>query len=338
MTSHRLNSPASDVAQTGHPVSAADGHNAPSPTPGSPWGELAGRQLTKAHGTGNDFVIVTDPEGHLGLDADLVASVCDRHLGIGADGFIRAIRSENLEAGRSVRESHPEAEWFMDYRNGDGSLSEMCGNGVRAFVHYLIHEELVSLEEGETLTIGTRGGAKTVGRVASGYAVDMGAWGFIDGDEARSTGSDVLVTARGLKTPRPGLSLTMGNPHTVVALAGEEKLEKLGLETAPTVRPHPANGTNVEFVVPIDAEDSETIGHIAMRVHERGVGETQSCGTGACAAAAATRFWAGEDAPDEWIIDVPGGSLGATFVLGPDELEHVVLSGPAALVGRVVLL
>ncbi|RUQ21112.1 diaminopimelate epimerase [Kocuria sp. HSID16901] len=338
MTSHRLETPRHDVAQDDAATSRSADEAKPEGQSASPWGELAGVELTKAHGTGNDFVIVTDPEGNLALDAELVAAVCDRHQGIGADGFIRAIRSEHLAEGRSVVESHSSAEWFMDYRNSDGSLSEMCGNGVRAFVHYLSHEGLVSLEEGQSLTIGTRDGAKTVARVASGYAVDMGAWGFIDGEEARSSGSDALVTARGLKTPRPGLSITMGNPHTVVALAGEEKLEKLGLESAPTVRPHPDGGTNVEFVVPLDSDESETIGRIAMRVHERGSGETQSCGTGACAAAAATRFWAGEDAPDEWIIDVPGGSLGATFVLGPDDLEHIVLSGPATLVGRVVLM
>lgn len=311
-------------------------------SPDSPWGELAGLDLAKGHGTGNDFVLVTDPEGRLELGADLVARVCDRHRGIGADGFIRAIRCEALAPGEELLETaEPEApEWFMDYRNADGSLSEMCGNGVRVFVHYLIRSGLVRLEPGQTLAIGTRAGTKRVARTEEGYAVDMGPWSFIHGQEARESGSDALVTARGLRTPRPGLSISMGNPHTVVALAGEAKLEKLGLETAPSVRPVPPHGTNVEFVVPVETEDgeeSESVGRIAMRVHERGSGETQSCGTGACAAAAATRFWAGEDAPDEWLVEVPGGILGATFVLAPDGLEHVVLSGPAVLVGRVVL-
>lgn len=335
MTSHRIDAP-----ETAAQTSTASETQATQPARDagqSPWGELAGLDLTKGHGTGNDFVLVKDTEGELTLDADLVASVCDRHLGIGADGLIRAIRSERLPEGRTLLEENPRAEWFMDYRNADGSLSEMCGNGVRVFVHYLIREGLVSLEEGQTVTIGTRGGAKVVAKVKSGYAVDMGPWGFLDGDEARDSGSDCLVTARGLRTPRPGLSVTMGNPHTVVALAGEEKLDKLGLEEKPTVRPAPADGTNVEFVVPMDSEDNDTVGRIAMRVHERGVGETQSCGTGACAAAAATRFWAGDDAPDEWVVEVPGGAVGATFVLGPDDLEHVVLSGPAVLVGKVVL-
>ncbi len=334
VTSQRTDAPEPTETTLDNSTPAAESSEAASEPS---WGEFAGITLTKGHGTGNDFVLLTDTDGQLELDDALVASVCDRHLGIGADGLIRAIRSERLVEGRNLLDLAPRAEWFMDYRNADGSVSEMCGNGVRVFVHYLIHEGLVTLEEGQTLTIGTRGGPKTVAKIDSGYAVDMGPWGFINGDEARDSGSDCLVTARGLRTPRPGVSITMGNPHTVVALAGEEKLEKLGLESAPTVRPTPADGTNVEFVVPMDSEEHETIGRIAMRVHERGVGETQSCGTGACAAAAATRFWAGDDAPDEWVVEVPGGAVGTTFVLGQDDLEHVVLSGPAVLVGKVVL-
>ncbi|WP_443094995.1 diaminopimelate epimerase [Rothia koreensis] len=335
VTSHRTAAPDHSVEESAAPVDAA--HQTERAGEDSPWGELSGISLTKGHGTGNDFVLLTDAQGRLSLEGSLVESVCDRHRGIGADGVIRAIRSEELPEGRQVLETSPDAEWFMDYRNADGSLSEMCGNGVRVFVHYLLTEGLVSLEPGQSLTIGTRGGAKVVAKVEDDYAVDMGPWGFIHGDEARDSGSDSLVTARGLRTPRPGLSITMGNPHTVVALAGEEKLGKLGLEEVPNVRPVPPQGTNVEFVVPVDSEDNDTIGRIAMRVHERGVGETQSCGTGACAAAAATRFWAGDDAPDEWVVEVPGGAVAATFVMAPDELEHVVLSGPAVLVGKIVL-
>ena len=122
-----------------------------------------------------------------------------------------------------------------------------------------------------------------------------------------------------------------------------DRLEGLGLETPPKVTPMPPNGTNVEFVVPEEIEETEAetgeinVGAIRMRVHERGVGETLSCGTGACAAAAATRFWGGEEAPDEWLVHVPGGTLAVTFVLGPDNLEHVVLAGPAAMTGKMTL-
>lgn len=301
------------------------------------WGDLTSVPLTKGHGTGNDFIFVTDPEGVLNIEADVVAQVCDRHFGIGADGLIRATMATTFDAGA------PSDQWFMDYRNSDGSISEMCGNGVRAFVEYLRTENLISLEVGERIQIGTRAGVKSVGRTDSGYAIDMGPWGFIDGDAARDTGADCMVSARGLKTNRPGVSISMGNPHTVVALGSDGKLEGLGLEVAPSVSPIPPNGTNVEFVVPEEIEDTEAetgqtnVGAIRMRVHERGVGETLSCGTGACAAAAATRFWGGEDAPDEWLVHVPGGTLAVTFVLGPDELEHVVLAGPAEMTGKITL-
>ena len=303
------------------------------------WGELTGLTLTKGHGTGNDFVFVTDPEASLELKPELVAAVCDRHFGIGADGFIRAAKSTAIQPGTDA----PAEQWFMDYRNADGSISEMCGNGVRAFVEYLTTEGLIELPEGARVQIGTRAGIKTVGRTENGYAIDMGPWSFIHGDAAREDGSDAMVAARGLQTQRPALSISMGNPHTVVMLGSEGKLDGLGLEVAPSVTPIPPNGTNVEFVVPEEIEDTmeetgtNSVGAIRIRVHERGVGETLSCGTGACAAAAATRFWGGEESPDEWLVHVPGGTLAVTFVLGPDELEHVVLAGPATMVGKVVL-
>ncbi|MDO5618733.1 diaminopimelate epimerase [Kocuria sp.] len=300
------------------------------------FGELTGWPFVKAHGTGNDFVVVVDPKAELLLSDETVRLACDRHAGIGGDGFIRIARSEHLEEGRQLLEQAPEAEWFMDYRNGDGSIAEMCGNGVRVFVHTLVGHGLIELAEGAVVRIGTRAGVKAVARTEDGYAVDMGPWGFIDGDTARSRGSDSVVTGAGLRVPRPAVSITMGNPHTVVALAEGEKLDSLQLFTEPTVRPTPPDGTNVEFVVPIeeDGTGAEEIGRIRMRVHERGVGETQSCGTGACAAAAATRFWAGDSAPDEWLIEVPGGVVSATFVEGPHGAEHVVLAGPAVVVAN----
>lgn len=302
------------------------------------FGELSGLSFVKAHGTGNDFVVVIDPDAKLLLSDETVKRVCDRHQGIGADGFIRVARSEHMDEGHKLVEREPQAQWFMDYRNADGSIAQMCGNGVRAFVHVLVSNDLIDLPQDAVVSIGTRAGVKTVARTAHGYAVDMGPWGFIDGDTARSRGSDAVVTGAGLRVPRPAVSITMGNPHTVVALAEDEKLDALQLHQAPTVRPAPPEGTNVEFVVPTDEHHAspDGIGRIRMRVHERGVGETQSCGTGACAAAAATRFWAGEQAPDEWIVEVPGGVVSATFVESEQGLEHVVLAGPAAIVATGV--
>ncbi|MCU1574462.1 MAG: Diaminopimelate epimerase [Micrococcaceae bacterium] len=298
---------------------------------------LRGLAFAKGHGTGNDFVLIADPDGARDLDAAAVAALCDRHRGVGADGLIRAVRSGHLPEGVALLRQGPAAEWFMDYRNADGSISEMCGNGVRVFVHFLVHSELISLAPGQAVVVGTRAGAKTVLRTGDGYAVDMGPWRLSEPELARTRGSDALVTAAGLDVARPALSISMGNPHTVVALAHAGELAETDLTRQPSVDPVPPYGTNVEFAVPEDPLVTEGVALITMRVHERGVGETQSCGTGACAAAAATRFWAGDGAPDAWQVNVPGGAVGVKFFAGEDGTEHVELSGPAVIVATGVL-
>ncbi|MGM9473704.1 diaminopimelate epimerase [Pseudarthrobacter sp. YS3] len=312
-------------------------HVTPAETTEPAFTTLGGLRFSKGHGTGNDFVLIADPEGVHTIDAEQVAALCDRHRGIGGDGLIRAVPSRYLSEGRELLGTSPEAEWFMDYRNGDGSLSEMCGNGVRVFVHFLRAEGLVDLPDGGALTIGTRGGVKTVVRTGDNYAVDMGPWEFIFPGEASAKAMDSLVSAEGLEVPRPALSVSMGNPHTVVALAELSELESTRLFDAPRVDPVPPKGTNVEFVVPSDPLVHDGIGTVTMRVHERGVGETQSCGTGACAAAAAIRHWAGAEAPDTWQVRVPGGVVGVKFFAGAAGHEHVELSGPAVIVASGTL-
>ncbi|MFE4081388.1 diaminopimelate epimerase [Paenarthrobacter sp. YIM B13468] len=298
---------------------------------------LSGLAFSKGHGTGNDFVLIADPGDAHEISPEQVAQLCDRHRGIGGDGLIRAVPSRYLPEGRDLLEQDASAGWFMDYRNGDGSLSEMCGNGVRVFVHFLIAQGLVELGPGQSLTIGTRGGIKKIVRTADGYAVDMGPWEFIFPTEAQSKAMDALVSADGLEVARPGLSVSMGNPHTVVALAELGELAATKLFTAPVVDPKPANGTNVEFVVPAEPLVHDGVGTITMRVHERGVGETQSCGTGACAAAVAIRHWAGSSAPNAWHVNVPGGVVDVRFFPGEDGREHVELSGPAVIVASGTL-
>ncbi|WP_426302875.1 diaminopimelate epimerase [Arthrobacter sp. R-11] len=293
---------------------------------------LDGLPFSKGHGTGNDFVLIADPQDQHRISPEQVAALCNRHLGIGGDGLIRAVPSRFLPEGRDILEDEPAAEWFMDYRNGDGSLSEMCGNGVRVFVHFLIDQGFVTLGAGESLAIGTRGGVKRISRTAEGYAVDMGPWEFIFPEDARDKAMDSLVHAAGLEVARPALSVSMGNPHTVVALAELSELEATELYKAPQVDPVPPHGTNVEFVVPAEPLVHDGIGTITMRVHERGVGETQSCGTGACAAAVAIRHWAGAGAPDNWKVNVPGGVVEVRFFPGAGGREHVELSGPAVIV------
>lgn len=297
----------------------------------------SGLAFAKGHGTGNDFILVADPAGDRNITPGQVELLCNRRLGIGGDGLIVAVRSSTLPEGQAILQTYPDAEWFMDYRNADGSVSEMCGNGVRVFVHFLITEGLLEIEGATTVKIGTRAGPKTVSWSADGYAVDMGSWCFPFPELAASRASDSLVDTVGLSVDRPALSVSMGNPHTVVALADAAELQAIVLTAQPQVLPVPPDGTNVEYVVPAEPLVEHGVGRVAMRVHERGVGETLSCGTGACAAAVATRYWAGSDAPDAWQVEVPGGLLGVRFIPAPDGREHVELSGPAVIVARGVL-
>ncbi len=279
--------------------------------------------FTKGHGTGNDFVLVLDADGEINLTQEQIAQICDRHFGVGSDGFIRVIKSENHPDGKAILAEEPTAVWFMDYYNADGSSAEMCGNGTRVFARYLTERGLVDLADGETLSIGTRAGVKDLQRNMSGFAVDIGRW-KLDGGEA-------LIHTDGLEVPRPGIGINVGNPHYVVALAAGRELAELDLYEAPSIEPTPANGANVEFVVPAEPMVKDGVGYINMRVYERGVGETLSCGTGICAAALATRHWAGAGAPNIWQVRVPGGVLGVRMFATEDG-EHVGLSGAAELI------
>jgi diaminopimelate epimerase len=279
-------------------------------------------QFTKGQGTGNDFVLVLDESGTLDLSAEQVAKICNRNFGIGADGLIRVVPSALIPEGKASLEEEASATWFMDYRNADGSIAEMCGNGVRVFARFLTEKGLVDLPDGQVLHIGTRAGVRDVQRNKAGFAVDMGRW--------RPEAQEFLVKARGLDVARPGQGINVGNPHVVVALASTEELTSLDLVREPIVEPKPNNGTNVEFVVPADPLVVNGVGRITMRVYERGVGETLSCGTGIVAAALATRLWAGSEAPNQWSVEVPGGTLGVRM-FATEEGEHIGLSGPAEL-------
>ncbi len=273
--------------------------------------------FTKGHGTENDFVLVPDLEGVRDLSAQQVALLADRRAGIGGDGVIRVVPTA-LATEPGVLSQAAGARWFMDYRNADGSVAEMCGNGTRVFATYLRRE---GLETADEFAIATRAGTKVV-RFESPelIAVNLGPWRLAQPAIADEEGFDALVHLE-RHEPLSALTLDLGNPHTVVALPETVDLESLDLHLPPVVNPLPEYGTNVEFVRPMGA------GHVRMRVHERGVGETRSCGTGAAAAALATRFWAG-DVTDTWTVDVPGGRLRVRALPG----QEVELAGPAALV------
>ncbi|MBW1600847.1 diaminopimelate epimerase [Streptomyces sp. JJ66] len=269
----------------------------------------------KGHGTENDFVILPDADGRLELSGQAVARLCDRRAGIGADGVLRVVRSAAHPQGSALAES---AEWFMDYRNADGGIAEMCGNGVRVFAHYLHRAGLVKDTE---FAVATRAGLRRV-RLAGGGLVTVGM-----GRAVLPELDEVTVTVG--ERSWPARNVSMGNPH---AVAFVESLEDAGsLLHAPLVTPASAypEGTNVEFVV------DRGPGHVALRVHERGSGETRSCGTGACAVMVAAARRDGADPADgghpvTYTVDVPGGRLEITE--HPD--GEIEMTGPAVIVAE----
>ena len=311
---------------------------------------LAGHELIKGHGTENDFLLLVDPERDVSVSAADVAAVCDRRAGFGADGFVRVVRTRSLPGARAFHETVPEAEWFMDYYNADGSVAEMCGNASRLFAAVLDAEGLRPVDDGGSVTIGTRGGARTITRTDGLWTVDMGPARLTRPDGAvadvEADGWDTVVVVPGLEGGRAALSVSMPNPHTVVALGSESELDAAAFagltgSGAPVVyEPVPRTGTNLELVVPLgevtDAATGERVGRARLRVLERGVGETRSCGTGCCAAAVALHAWEGEDAPEDYLLLVPGGEIGVH--VGADPLaggSTVLLTGPAEITGRV---
>ncbi|MFM1778946.1 MAG: hypothetical protein RIS51_91 [Actinomycetota bacterium] len=277
--------------------------------------------FTKGHGTGNDFVLIYNPVNEIQLSDAEIARLCDRHFGIGADGLIFVTQTKSSPEVNHLLEEDPTAHWFMDYRNADGSKAEMCGNGIRVFARYLVDKGLAKIADGQTLAVATRAGIKDLTQSVNGFAVDLGRWKVEE--------TEYLVRANGLDVARPALALNLGNPHLVVALADRSELDALELTRAPEISPLPANGANVEFVVVSDPLIKDGVASISMRVHERGVGETLSCGTGVAAAALAIRHYAG-NGQNHWKVSVPGGEVGVRMF--PTESgEHVAISGPAVL-------
>jgi diaminopimelate epimerase len=259
--------------------------------------------FVKGHGTGNDFVLLPDPDGsvHGDLDPALVRRLCDRRAGIGGDGVLRAMRG-SVDGG---------AEWFMDYRNADGSISEMCGNGIRLFARYLAEAGLV--DSTAPIAIDTRDGVKQASFCADGeISVDMG---------VPRVGPTVRVGVGGRAFE--ATAVDMGNPHAVAFVEALEDVGALQISPRYLADDFP-DGVNVEFVVRQEEHA------LSMRVFERGVGETQSCGTGACAAVVAASLPDARESGTPYTVDVLGGRLTVTW----DESGHVQLKGPAELVAE----
>lgn len=274
---------------------------------------MMGVRFTKGHGTGNDFVLLPDPDGRLALTPALVAALCDRRRGIGADGVLRVVRApRHPESTAYARQ----AEWFMDYWNADGSCAEMCGNGVRVFTRYLISHGLAAPAEGG-LPIATRAGVVHAVVGEREIAVDLGR-PRVGGRGAATVGSLTLA----------GTAVDTGNPHLVCVLPASIDLGALDLNRPPEVDPALfPNGVNVEFVRPAEPVTVADL-HVQLRVYERGSGETLSCGTGALAVAAVAMRDAELDT-GRVAVDLPGGRLTVTFDGG-----RWWLAGPAVLVAH----
>ena len=251
---------------------------------------------TYGHGTENDFVILFDPDSQYVITPAQIAAICNRSSGIGADGFIRITK--------------PDGKWFMDHSNSDGSIAEMCGNGIRVMARYLVARG--HLPEG-IFAINTRAGIKHLRVPLEGdISVNMG--------QVTDEMEEIEVNQNG-KTWE-GLNISVGNPHAVVFL---ENLEEVGsLETAPVVSPQSSypEGVNVEFVQLLANNEAR------MRVHERGSGETRSCGTGTCAVALAATLHTRGKLPSRWTIYPPGGRL----IVDIDGHSNATLIGPAELI------
>ncbi|MGJ4077791.1 diaminopimelate epimerase [Corynebacterium macclintockiae] len=286
-------------------------------------------EFMKAHGTENDFVVLLDEAVEVQLSEERVRVLADRRAGIGGDGVIRIATADAL-VNAGVLPNLPGGvrgdEWFMDYRNADGSLAEMCGNGVRAFAHVLCSQGKV--QAGEQFGIGTRAGRKLVevhevtgeNQEHAIVSVEMGAPQVLGVSTAQV--ADVKVA---------GLGVDMGNPHlaAVIPSLTADKLQEMPIDQQVQFDPEffPA-GVNLEVLTPLDEA-----GAVHMRVHERGVGETRSCGTGTVAAAVSALADA-ERAEGTVTVHVPGGEVQVEI-----SAEGSVLRGPSAIVawGRTVL-
>ncbi len=269
-------------------------------------------RFSKYHGIGNDFVMVADPRDELELSSEGVRRLCDRRFGIGADGVIRVAPGANG------------AELVMDYVNSDGSVGEMCGNGIRCLAVFARQEGMTSSTE---LRVATRAGLKIVEVQPNGRVrVDMGAPVFSPREiPVRWEGEDALRARLHVGTTEVEIAcLSMGNPHAVLFVEdpGQAPVKTLG----PAIERHEAfpNGSNVEFVRVLSPE------RVRMRVWERGSGETLACGTGACASAVASRLLA--DAAERITVELPGGELEVEWRGSIEDRAPVFLTGPVAKV------
>ncbi|WP_099022803.1 diaminopimelate epimerase [Mycolicibacterium palauense] len=276
-------------------------------------------KFAKGHGTENDFVLLPDPEARLRLAPAAVAALCDRRRGLGADGVLR-VTTAGAAHRAGVLDRLPDGvsagDWYMDYRNADGSIAQMCGNGVRVFAHYLRAAGLVGSDE---FVVGSLAGPRPVvlhhhDAVGAEVTVEMG--------KANVHGAGAAVVGGQRFT---GLAVDVGNPHLACVDAGltPERLAHLDVAA-------PVDFDAVQFPEGVNVEvlTAPAEGMVRMRVHERGVGETRSCGTGTVAATVAALRHLGADT-GTLAVRIPGGEVSVTVT---DATSY--LRGPSVLVAH----
>ncbi len=269
----------------------------------------SGTPFRKGHGTGNDFIVVSGLDG-LEVSPKQAISLCDRHLGIGANGILRVANASEFSSEFDLAD----ASYFMDYTNADGSKSATCGNGLRVFARYLVE---AGLEKRGQFQIGTRAGAVAVeisetDADFANIAITMGSLSLGPMDVTVSTESGSW----------PAVCLGGMNNHAVSVVS--DVADAGSLTQIPTALPDETypDGVNFEFIAPISPK------HISMRTHERGVGETLSCGSGACAAAYVHATSNNLNAP--WTVQVD--VLGGTVFVDSSVDGTLTLRGPAQFV------
>ncbi|MUM35708.1 diaminopimelate epimerase, partial [Mycolicibacterium sp. CBMA 361] len=273
-------------------------------------------RFSKGHGTQNDFVVLPDLEAELPLSASVIAALCDRRRGLGADGLLRVTKAgaaQNAGVFAELPAGVAADDWYMDYRNADGSIAQMCGNGVRVFAHYL---RASGLEHRDEFVVGSLAGPRSVML----HAVDaVNAEVTVEMGQARSFGTGKAVVAG---RTFEGLAVDVGNPHLACV---DASLNIAGLTALDVGAPVSFDADQFPEGVNIEVLTAPAHGAVAMRVHERGVGETRSCGTGTVAATLAALAHTGEDTGSMRVV-IPGGEVNVTitettsFLRGPSVL------------------
>lgn len=279
-------------------------------------------QFSKAQASGNDYLVIVDPENEQAFTADQLCLLQDRHFGVGATGVIRAVKTSRVAAAMGMLDDEPDAQWYFDAYDNNAQRLPMCGDAIRIMVHVLIEQGFISPERRDTIPVATPAGIRDVLVGAGSMAVDLGRWRL---------GDEFLVNGAGLHISRPGLAIRINEPHVVVALSDDSKLDGLELSRPAEIAPVPDEATSFEFVVPEDPFITDGVARIRMRTQSAFGVEQAANGNAAAAAALAFRHWGGSDMPHSWSVHT-GTQKFSVRMYATEEGEHVSLNGPVQTV------